>query len=71
VARAQRVPGDPCEDGHHDVLHHNQPGGVVGRQPGSWVPQRYRACQLGLRFSAKARGPSTVSSERRMRSVSV
>ncbi len=35
------------------------------------APGGQRAFQFGLRFSAKARGPSTVSSERRIRSASV
>jgi len=35
------------------------------------VASAHRAFQFGLRFSAKARGPSMVSSERRIRSASV
>ena len=38
----------------------------LGRRDGSERARAQRAFQFGLRFSAKARGPSTVSSERRI-----
>ena len=65
---------------------HTAPSAMVGGRPDAGWPlvrgvsishretaaaAAQRAFQLGLRFSAKARGPSTVSSERRIRSASV